>query len=105
MVDANDVKFKHISVEDSRQKLAAGEAHFVDIRDVDSYSQGHVENATRLDNLSIPMFLRDTPKDKPIIVYCYRGIASQQVAQFLLGQGFEEVYSMDGGFEAWRESA
>jgi rhodanese-related sulfurtransferase len=29
---------------------------------------------------------------------------SKQAAQFLIHQGFEEVYSLDGGFEAWRQN-
>jgi thiosulfate sulfurtransferase len=41
--------------------------------------------------------------DTPVIVCCYHGISSQQAAQFLIHQGFEEVYSLDGGFEAWRK--
>jgi thiosulfate sulfurtransferase len=39
----------------------------------------------------------------PVIVCCYHGVSSQQAAQFLIHQGFENVYSMDGGFEAWRK--
>ncbi len=105
MVDSTDTKFKHISVEASRNMQGIGETKFVDIRDIDAYLQGHIEDAIRLDNASIPVFLQNTPKQTPVVVYCYRGIASQQVAQFLSEQGFDEVYSMDGGFDAWRKAA
>ena len=94
-------QFKHISVAESRDMLADESAIFVDIRDVSAYAAGHVKNAVRLDNASIPVFLQKTPKEKPVIVYCYKGISSQQVADFLAGQGFAEVYSMDGGYDAW----
>ena len=30
------------------------------------------------------------------------GNSSQGAAQYLLQQGYDEVYSLDGGFEAWR---
>ncbi|UAA38861.1 thiosulfate sulfurtransferase GlpE [Paraneptunicella aestuarii] len=93
--------FKHISVEDTRKCIDDGKTAIVDIRDPASYTQGKIGNATRLDNASIPVFLANTPKDTPVIVYCYRGVGSQQVAQFLCDQGFEDVSSMDGGYEAW----
>ncbi len=47
--------------------------------------------------------MADVEFDTPVIVCCYHGISSQQAAQFLIHQGFEEVYSLDGGFEAWRK--
>ena len=40
--------------------------------------------------------------DTPVLVYCYHGISSQNAAAFLIERGFETVYSLDGGFEAWR---
>ena len=30
------------------------------------------------------------------------GNSSQPAAQFLYEKGFEQVYSLDGGFEAWQ---
>jgi len=98
-------KFKHISVADSRKMLADESATFVDIRDVSAYAAGHIKDAVRLDNATIPVFLQKTPKDVPLIVYCYKGISSQQIADFLAGQGFEDVYSMDGGYDEWAASA
>ena len=38
--------------------------------------------------------------DLPVLVYCYHGISSQSAAEFLNQKGFEDVYSVDGGFEA-----
>ena len=36
-----------------------------------------------------------------IIIVCYHGMSSQGAASYLVEQGFEDVYSMDGGFTAW----
>ncbi len=30
--------------------------------------------------------------------------SSQSAAAYLVGQGFSEVYSLDGGFELWRST-
>jgi thiosulfate sulfurtransferase len=36
-----------------------------------------------------------------MVVVCYHGHSSQQAAAWLAGQGFAEVYSLDGGFTEW----
>jgi thiosulfate sulfurtransferase len=37
------------------------------------------------------------------IIYCYKGISSQDAAHYLSSQGFKDVYSVDGGFEEWKK--
>ena len=45
------------------------------------------------------------PTDKPVIVYCVKGKwVSQKAASYLSEQG-RDVYSLDGGMVAWRETA
>ena len=51
---------------------------------------------------NIEEFLSSADREKPLIVYCYHGNASQGAADYFSEQGFVEVYSMDGGYEAWR---
>ncbi len=46
--------------------------------------------------------MQQTPLDQPAVVVCYHGRSSQGAAQYLAEQGFDTVYSMDGGFESWR---
>lgn len=36
------------------------------------------------------------------MVMCYHGNSSKGAAQYLLQQGYDVVYSIDGGFEAWQ---
>lgn len=94
--------FAHINVEDVAARK--DELAVVDIRDPQSFSMGHMPNAMHLSNDSLPTFLANTPKEKPVVVVCYHGISSQQAAQFLIEQGYEDVYSMDGGFEVWKQT-
>ena len=96
-------EFAHISVQQAQQKLAECGARLVDIRDEPSFAAAHIDGAVHLSNGSLQPFMAQTEFDTPVIVCCYHGVSSQQAAQFLIHQGFEEVYSMDGGFEAWRQ--
>ena len=45
-----------------------------------------------------------TDLDQPLVVVCYHGNSSQSAAAYLAGQGFSEVYSLDGGIELWRST-
>jgi thiosulfate sulfurtransferase len=97
-------QFAHISPQQTKERLDKGEIKIVDIRDDQSFAVGHIPGAYHLTNASIQQFVQENAFDVPVVVVCYHGISSQQAAQYMLHQGFEEVYSMDGGFEAWRAS-
>jgi len=89
-----------IALADVMDKVSQG-AYLVDIRDINSYQNHHIKNSERIDNDMLQDFLRDADMDKPIIVCCYHGISSIQAAGFLAQQGFDEVYSLEGGFTAY----
>ena len=92
--------FKRITPEQAQQMREQG-AVVVDIRDPNSYAAGHIEGAARLDNQNVSDFIAAADLDHPHIVVCYHGHSSQGAAAYLAGQGFSEVFSMDGGFELW----
>lgn len=96
-------QFAHISIDETHERLATGTVALVDIRDEQSFYAGHIAQSFHLTNGSLNQFMAETEFDTPVVVVCYHGHSSQQAAQFLLYQGFEEVYSMDGGVEAWRK--
>ncbi|WP_312940735.1 thiosulfate sulfurtransferase GlpE [Stutzerimonas balearica] len=95
------MEFKRIAPEQAQQMRREG-AVVVDIRDPHSFASGHIAGSTRLDNYSLPDFIAAADLDQPLIVTCYHGHSSQGAAAYLVGQGFSDVYSLDGGFELWR---
>ena len=96
--------FAHINVSETRQRMADGEVAIVDIRDEQSFLGGHIDGAFHLTNGTLSQFMQQVEFATPVIVCCYRGHSSQQAAQFLIHQGYDEVYSLDGGYELWRQS-
>ncbi len=76
-------------------------AVLVDIRDSASYIASHAYSARHLSNDNIVSFINEIEFDSVVVVMCYHGISSQGAAQYLVNQGYEEVYSVDGGFTAW----
>ena len=95
--------FKRISPEQA-QALRDQGGVVVDIRDAQSYANGHIAGSTHLDNHSLPDFIAAADIDHPLIVTCYHGNSSQSAAAYLIHQGFSDVYSLDGGFELWRQT-
>ena len=94
--------FKQLSIADARIMLEQQDVTLVDIRDPQAFAAGHIAGAIALDNSSLQSFLESADLDKPLIVYCYHGHSSMSAAQFLYEKGFDEVYSMEGGYEQWR---
>ncbi len=94
--------FKRLTASEAKTLIDGEGANLVDIRDEQSFLQSHIENAVHLDNTSLQAFIETADPDKPLVVYCYHGNSSLSAAQFLYEKGFEDVYSMDGGFEVWR---
>ena len=93
-----------IDLEAARQHLKQSTARFVDIRDPASYAEAHIPGATHLSDETFQQFIDTASRDSATIVYCYHGNSSLSGTAFLMEQGFQEVYSMTGGFEAWRQA-
>ena len=96
-----DEPIKTITVTQAKEKLADGDAVFIDIRDPRAYATAHVPGATQISDTNVEAFVASTDKSMTYIVYCYHGITSQGGAAFFQERGFEDVYSMEGGFCAW----
>lgn len=98
------MEFKRIDVQEARALLDAAPENglqLVDIRDEQSFANGHISSALHLDNSSVQSFVENADTRKPLLVYCYHGNMSQSAAAYFGEQGFEEAYSMDGGFSDW----
>lgn len=95
--------FQRIDVEHAMQLLERDDCQLVDIRDEQSYRQGHIRGAKHLDGTAVEDFLRDANPEAPLVIYCYHGNSSQQAAMFFHERDFSEVYSVDGGYELWQQ--
>lgn len=94
--------WKHISVDDLHAQYK--DWNVVDIRDANTYEQGHIPGALNLSNDNINQFVDDADQTKPLAVICYGGKSSMGAAEVLSNAGFETVYSVDGGMMAWQSS-
>jgi len=81
-------------------KLDEKEYVLIDTRDEISFSHGHIDNAINIDKESILNGEFELPKDKKIILYCLKGIISEEAAVYLRDKGYD-AYNLFGGYGEW----
>lgn len=91
-----------ISIDEAKKLIDESAVTLADIRDAGSFSQASISNAVHITQESVDDFLQSADKGQALIIYCYHGNSSKGAADYFASQGFNEVFSMDGGFEAWR---
>lgn len=98
------MSYQRISIEDAKALIKDKDITLIDIRDFNSFSSGHIQNAIHIEDLNIENFIQEKDKNKPILIYCYHGNSSQTAASFFDQRGFNSVFSMDEGYEGWLQS-
>lgn len=94
-------RVKALSVQELKARLDRGEVeHFFDVRTEREREIASIEGARLLDREAQDRIIQ-LPKDSPLYFHCHHGGRSQQAAEFFLGQGFKEVYNVEGGIDAW----
>ena len=96
---------KQLAVHELRTLCAAEPTLLLDVREpwevalatisVDSGQNLHIPMN------SIPQRLAELDPSQPIVCICHHGARSLQVVAFLERQGFESVYNLAGGTDAW----
>ena len=95
------MSYQRISIDDAKALIKDKDTTLIDIRDFNSFSSGHIQKAIHIEDLNIENFIQEKDKNKPILIYCYHGNSSQTAANFFYQNGFQQVYSMDEGYEGW----
>jgi rhodanese-related sulfurtransferase len=60
-----------------------------------------VVDARHIPMREIPARLAELDRALPLVVMCHSGGRSRRVAEFLLGNGFAQVFNLKGGIDAW----
>jgi len=98
-------RVQETSTEEVRQKLERGELfRLIDVREGEEYAGGHLPRA---ESLCKGILERDIEKlvpdvETPIVLYCGGGFRSALAADNLQKMGYKRVFSMAGGWGAWK---
>jgi rhodanese-related sulfurtransferase len=73
----------------------------LDVREHAELEIAAVEGARHIPMGEIPARLAELDAQTPIVVMCHSGGRSRRVAEYLYGNGFENVFNLRGGIDAW----
>lgn len=93
--------YKNIDAAGLQAMLARGGVRLVDVRTDAEIARGFIEGAEKLPLHLLPLRLPELDASAPTVFYCQMGGRSAQAASFAAGQGFADVYNLQGGLNAW----
>lgn len=94
-----------IGVEKAYQTLEENPEEIVllDVRTEGEYNDEYIPGAINIPKDVLENRIGELNKSKTIIVYCKSGSRSRTASETLAQHGFENVYNMIGGINAWEE--
>lgn len=81
------------------------QAVVVDLRDKSQFETAHIVDARLVPETEFEskVNLLSAYKKKPLILMCAQGSTAPQMVQRLVSMGYEQVYCLAGGLEAWQK--
>jgi rhodanese-related sulfurtransferase len=79
----------------------------LDIRDNKDYATGHLPRARNIPIRELPQRIDEIGKfkEKTVIVTCRNGARSSAATRVLKRAGFNSVYQLKGGLQAWEQAS
>tara|TARA_B100000900_G_C20467960_1_gene670095 strand:- start:364 stop:741 length:378 start_codon:yes stop_codon:yes gene_type:complete len=95
--------FKNINIDKLEVLINENDVKLIDVRRPSEFNDGHIENAINIDYYdgNFSKSFDNLDKSQIIVLYCKSGRRSSKSAVKLVEKGFNNVYNLDGGFEAW----
>ncbi|NUU62516.1 oxygen-dependent tRNA uridine(34) hydroxylase TrhO [Paenibacillus agri] len=110
-LDPNVITGEHLAPKDFHEMLQRDDVIVLDGRTGYEYDLGHFRGAIRpeVDSFKeFPDWIRENMsdlKDKPILTYCTGGIRCEKLSGFMMNEGFQQVYQLDGGIVSYGKDA
>lgn len=96
-------KGKYVNAEEFNKLAADPDTIVIDMRNHYEYEVGHFRNAIEIpsdtfrEQLPMAVDMMQEQKDKTIIMYCTGGIRCEKASAFMLHNGFQNVFHLEGG--------
>ena len=107
LVNNRKERIREVTVSEARDRLKTNpEAKLVDVREDNEWDTGHAAGAIHLGKGIIERDVEVTIPDKTteVFLYCGGGYRSALAADVLQEMGYTNVFSMAGGWKAWKEA-
>jgi molybdopterin/thiamine biosynthesis adenylyltransferase/rhodanese-related sulfurtransferase len=105
ILDEARAAIKQIDIDEARRMLERYGTVLVDVRESDEWRQGHIPQAVGIPRGFLELRIEEKVPDHktPVILQCASGTRSLLAARSLRELGYENVYNLTGGFNAWKD--
>jgi len=105
ILDEARSSIKQIDIDEARRMLGQPETVLLDVRESDEWRQGHIPQAVGIPRGFLELRIEEKVPDHktPVILQCASGTRSLLAARTLRELGYENVYNLNGGFNAWKD--
>jgi monothiol glutaredoxin len=94
-------KVHEMTVQELKRRLDSGEdLRLYDVRTSEEIATARIDGSTPFDD-STRQELERSPKNELLIFHCHHGGRSQNAAEDFAALGFDQVYNVVGGIDAW----
>ena len=73
----------------------------MDVRSRAAFEEKHIDGAINIPAGQLRDRMAEIPRDKPLMVHCFRGYSSYVAVRILLQNGFKNVFSYAGGWQQY----
>jgi len=105
ILDEARASIKQIDIDEARRMLEQPGTVLVDVRESDEWRQGHIPQAVGIPRGFLELRIEEKVPDhkSPVILQCASGTRSLLAARALRELGYDNVYNLTGGFNAWKD--
>lgn len=95
--------FEQLSSDELNHILTHDKVTLIDVRTRGEFGNGHISDAGQINYyaLDFKKNLLLLPKETAVYLYCNTGYRSRRAAEFLIKNGYKEVYNLEHGIMEW----
>jgi sulfur-carrier protein adenylyltransferase/sulfurtransferase len=105
LLAATKAEIREVDTAQADELRRRRKAVVLDVREPDEYEQGAIPGAVHIPRGTLESSVenRITDKSAPVIIHCASGVRSAFAAKTLSDMGYQDVVSMSGGFNKWKD--
>ena len=93
---------QEMNVKELAERIKAGNAPLIiDVREPNEYAYARIPGAVLKPLGNFRAWTQELDKDQEVVLQCHTGSRSWQAAYLLERMGFQKVYNLSGGIDAW----
>lgn len=102
---AKKPKVRWLSVQDLQTTLLVSPPMIIDVRSKEEFAfHGHIANSVLIPLPELSQRLSEISADRRILCVDRMGRRSEKACALLMAQGYTDVFSLDGGLQAWKKA-